>query len=69
MAAQTKDSELKAEFKTIAAALLENEETIVEELIKVQGSPVSTEGYYLPNSETTNQAMRPSATLNQIIGL
>ena len=69
LATQTKDSELNAEFKTIAAALLENEEAIVKELIEVQGSPVSTGGYYLPNSEKTNQAMRPSATLNQIIGL
>ncbi|MDB4108566.1 NADP-dependent isocitrate dehydrogenase, partial [Flavobacteriaceae bacterium] len=68
LAIQTKDSELKAEFKMIAAALLENEETIVKELIEVQGSPVSTGGYYLPSSDKTEQAMRPSATLNKIIG-
>ena len=68
LATQTKDSELNAEFKTIAAALLDNEETIVKELIEVQGNSVSTGGYYLPNSDKTDQAMRPSATLNKIIG-
>jgi isocitrate dehydrogenase len=68
LATQTKDPELRAEFKIIAASLLENEKTIVEELIKVQGNPVSIGGYYLPNSDKTDQAMRPSTTLNKIIG-
>lgn len=69
LAAQTKDSELKAEFTTIASYLTENEETIVNELISIQGNTVETDGYYLPNPEKTNNAMRPSATLNKIIGL
>jgi len=69
LAAQTKDSELKAEFTTIASYLTENEETIVNELISIQGNTVETDGYYLPNPEKTNKAMRPSATLNKIIGL
>ena len=68
LATQTKDPELRAEFKIIAASLLENKKTIVEELIKVQGNPVSIGGYYLPNSDKTDQAMRPSTTLNKIIG-
>ena len=69
LAAQTKDAELKAEFTAIAALLSENEDTIVNELISIQGHPIETDGYYLPNSDKTDKAMRPSATLNQIIGL
>ena len=69
LAAQTKDAELKAEFTTIASSLLENEKTIVNELITIQGQQVDTDGYYLPNAEKTDAAMRPSTTLNQIIGL
>ena len=68
LAAQTKDSELKAEFTSVASSLLENEKTIVNELISIQGNAIETDGYYLPNSEKTDTAMRPSATLNQIIG-
>ena len=68
LAAQTKDSELKAEFRSVASSLLENEKTIVNELISIQGHAIETDGYYLPNSEKTDTAMRPSATLNQIIG-
>ena len=69
LAAQSKDAELKSEFITIASSLTENEETIVNELISIQGNTVETDGYYLPNPEKTNKAMRPSATLNKIIGL
>ncbi|MBT7850735.1 MAG: NADP-dependent isocitrate dehydrogenase [Formosa sp.] len=69
LAAQSKDTELKSEFMTIASSLTENEETIVNELISIQGNTVETDGYYLPNPEKTNNAMRPSATLNKIIGL
>jgi len=69
LAAQTKDAELKAEFTTIASSLLKNEKTIVNELITIQGQKVDTDGYYLPNAEKTDAAMRPSTTLNQIIGL
>ena len=68
LAAQTKDAELKAEFTAIANSLSENKNTIVNELISVQGLPVETDGYYLPDSDKTITAMRPSATLNQIIG-
>ena len=69
LAAQTKDEELKAEFTGIASSLLENEKTIINELIIIQGKGVDTDGYYLPNSKKTDIAMRPSATLNRILGL
>ena len=68
LAAQNKDAELNAEFKIITASLLKNMETIVQELINVQGQPSETDGYFLPNAEKTDKAMRPSATLNKIIG-
>jgi isocitrate dehydrogenase len=69
LAAQTKDEELKLEFTKIASSLLKNEKTIVNELITVQGQGVDTDGYYLPNSGKTDIAMRPSTTLNRILGL
>ena len=64
---QEKDNELKLEFTTIATALLENESTIVKELNYVQGKTVNTGGYYLPNIDKTDLAMRPSITLNNIL--
>jgi isocitrate dehydrogenase len=67
LAAQTENAELQAKFAPIAAQLLENEETIVEELNEAQGSPMDLEGYYRPNDELANAAMRPSATFNAII--
>ena len=69
LAAQTKDEELKLEFTKIASSLTENEKKIVNELITVQGQCVDTDGYYLPSSEKTDIAMRPSTTLNRILGL
>ena len=68
LAAQDEDAELKAEFAPIAAALAENEEAITTELLAVQGSPVDVGGYYQPDEQQVAAAMRPSATLNGIIG-
>ena len=64
---QEKDTDLKLEFAAIAKALSKNKETILEELNSVQGKSVNTGGYYLPNIDKTNIAMRPSTTLNSII--
>ena len=64
---QKKDTDLKLEFAAIAKALSKNKETILEELNSVQGKSVNTGGYYLPNIDKTNIAMRPSTTLNSII--
>jgi isocitrate dehydrogenase len=68
LAAQEEDPALKAEFSPIAAALTENEAKIVEELIAVQGQPVDIGGYYHPDDAKAEAAMRPSATLNGIVG-
>jgi isocitrate dehydrogenase len=67
LAAQTKDSELKAIFTPIAKELEENEAKINEELIGAQGKPQDIGGYYQPNPELTNKAMRPSKTFNAIL--
>jgi isocitrate dehydrogenase len=68
LAAQTTDAELAAEFAPIAKAMTENEDKIVAELVADHGKPVDMGGYYLPDDAKTSAAMRPSATLNSIIG-
>ena len=68
LAAQNNDAELKAEFTPIAKAMTENEAQIVKELTQCQGKAVDMGGYYLPGDAKTSAAMRPSATLNAIIG-
>jgi isocitrate dehydrogenase len=51
----------------VARELEENEATISEELLSAQGSPVDLGGYYLPDENLAEKAMRPSPTLNAII--
>ncbi len=67
LAAQTKDAELKAKFEEIAKDLTENEAKIDAELIGAQGKPQEIGGYYHPDFELTDKAMRPSATFNAIL--
>tara|TARA_B100000676_G_scaffold311481_1_gene381527 strand:- start:2152 stop:4374 length:2223 start_codon:yes stop_codon:yes gene_type:complete len=67
LAAQDDDAELKDKFTEIAASLAENEDTIVKEMIAVQGSPVDIGGYYNPDFAKASAAMRPSATFNSIL--
>ncbi|MCT7492801.1 NADP-dependent isocitrate dehydrogenase [Aliarcobacter cryaerophilus] len=68
LAKQNDDAELKAEFTPIAKAMNENEAQILKELTEVQGKPANTGGYYLFDDELTSKVMRPSSTLNKIIG-
>jgi isocitrate dehydrogenase len=67
LAGQTADAELRAVFAPIAEALAANEETIVKELIAVQGTAVDIGGYYHPDVAKASAALRPSATLNDIL--
>ena len=69
LAAQTSDADLATRFAPVAAALSENESTIVAELAAVQGSPVDVGGYYAPDPALATAAMRPSATFNAAIAL
>ena len=64
---QTEDPELQAAFSDLAKALGDNEEKIVEELNNCQGSHVDLGGYYQPDPEKVEKAMRPSATLNALL--
>lgn len=67
LAQQNDDADLKATFAPLAEALSSNENTIVEELIAVQGKPADIGGYYFMNDAKATAIMRPSATLNNAI--
>ena len=67
LANQDSDAELKAKFAEMAKELASNEDKIVSELNAAQGAEVDVAGYYFPNDEAADNAMRPSATLNAII--
>ena len=68
LASQTGDAELAAHFAPIAKALTEGETAILAELAAVQGPAADIGGYYRPSVEKKASVMRPSATLNAIIG-
>ncbi|MCG7599874.1 NADP-dependent isocitrate dehydrogenase [Halomonas sp. McH1-25] len=68
LADQDEDTELKSLFTELAKTLEAEEQTIVDELNRVQGKPVDIQGYYHPNGELASQAMRPSATFNAALG-
>jgi len=67
LAAQTDDPDLAAVFAPLASTLRENEQTIAEELIAVQGSPADVGGYYRPDDAKADAVMRPSATFNEAL--
>ncbi len=67
LAEQTKDTELQSKFAALAKNLTENETKIVEEQIAAQGKPVDLGGYYHPDTQKAEKAMRPSETLNAAI--
>lgn len=67
LAGQTDDAELAKAFAPLAQTLTEKEQTIVDELIAVQGSPVDIGGYYQPDPAKAAAVMRPSATLNEAL--
>jgi len=67
LANQSKDADIAAKFAPVAKALTENESKINEELIGAQGKPQEIDGYYRPDFDKTDSAMRPSATLNEIV--
>lgn len=67
LANQNKDLELKKQFAPVALVMQDNEAKIVEELNTIQGKPVDIGGYYLPNEDLANRAMRPNTTFNTIL--
>ena len=65
---QYDDNELKAHFAEITKQLVENEEKILNELKAGEGNAVDMAGYYNADAGLTAAVMRPSPTLNAIIG-
>ena len=68
LAEQVGDADLAAHFAPVAEQLAAAEDKIVSELAAAQGSPADTGGYYHTDPSKTEAVMRPSATLNSIIG-
>ncbi|MEM0945995.1 MAG: NADP-dependent isocitrate dehydrogenase [Pseudomonadota bacterium] len=68
LAAQTDDAALAAHFKPLAAAMAEKSETILAELKRGEGTAADTGGYYHTDATKTAAVMRPSTTLNGIVG-
>lgn len=54
-------------FGPLAEKLGAAEETIVAELLGVQGSPADIGGYYRPDDAKASAVMRPSETFNEIL--
>jgi isocitrate dehydrogenase len=68
LALQTEDKDLAGHFTKLASVLGENEGKIVAELASVQGKSCDLGGYYHANDDKVENVMRPSATMNSIIG-
>lgn len=67
LAEQAEEAELQKTFKSVAQAMVQNENQILTELKAAQGQAVDLGGYYHPNEAKTYAVMRPSETLNKII--
>ena len=67
LATQEDDPELAAKFADLAVRLANDEKTITEELIAVQGHPVDLGGYYRPDDAKASEVMRPSRTFNEAL--
>jgi isocitrate dehydrogenase len=67
LAAQDKDQGIKDRFTSIAEKLSQQEASIADELLKAQGKPVNLGGYFVPDADLAEKAMRPSAVFKAII--
>jgi len=63
----SEDLLIKEKFKDVYNKLMENEKKINYELNSNQGKRIEIGGYYHPNAELVESAMRPSETFNEII--
>jgi isocitrate dehydrogenase len=68
LASQNEDAELLAHFAPIAKELEENEQVILAELAASEGKSVDLGGYYNTDPKKTEDVMRPSPTLQRILG-
>ncbi|MBD99438.1 MAG: isocitrate dehydrogenase (NADP(+)) [Verrucomicrobia bacterium] len=69
LAKQSNDMSIKKKFIPLAKSLRENEEKITNELLEVQGEAVDLKGYYCPDCNAVENAMRPSKIFNKIISI
>ncbi|MDX3228529.1 NADP-dependent isocitrate dehydrogenase [Streptomyces sp. ME19-01-6] len=67
LAKQTGDADLAKAFGPLAETLAAQEQTIVDELIAVQGESADIGGYYQPDPAKAAAVMRPSATFNEAL--
>lgn len=67
LAMQHDDQQLKERFQEVAQVLEDNEQTILNELLQVQGKPVELGGYYLPDRKIVTSVMRPCAIFNSVV--
>jgi len=67
LAKQKTDTALASMFANIHQELKDKEETIVSELIGVQGKKQDIKGYYFMEKSVLDVAMRPSSTFNSIL--
>jgi len=67
LAAQNDDQDLKKLFAPMAQALEAKLDVILQELSAVKGKAMDLGGYYHPDPEKMQAAMRPSATFNKIL--
>lgn len=67
VADQQDDPDLAAHFASLAQALADNEQKIVDELNACQGRPADIGGYFKPDGEKVEKLMRPSTTFNTLL--
>ena len=68
LAAQNDDKSLKDHFTPVAKALEAKLDVILGELTAAKGKPVDLGGYFRPDAKKVAAGMRPSTTLNAILG-
>lgn len=68
LASQSEDEVLQLYFANLATALASNEDKIVHELTSIQGKPVTLDANYFADETLMAKLMRPSDTMNAIIG-
>jgi isocitrate dehydrogenase len=65
--AKSDDKEIAEVFAPVAKALEENEKQILDEMLAIEGKEQDIGGYYHPDDEKAEKAMRPSETFNKIV--
>jgi isocitrate dehydrogenase len=67
LARQSGDTELQAQFTPVAHNMAESETIVITELNSAQGPAMDVNGYYFADDKLAAAAMRPSATLNDLL--